>query len=115
MKPLEINTRTEGNATVVTVSGHIAGFEAEVLSAPFVELIEAKALLVIVDLAGVELITSDGLGVLIRSRKAVAEYGGRLVLCGLEGNVLDVFKMTRLDKVFSMYETTGAALAAADG
>ncbi len=35
-----------------------------------------------------------------------------MVLAGLVGNIRDVFKMTRLDKIFSVYDDAGAAVSA---
>jgi len=112
-KPVEIDVEDRDGASLVTVTGQVTAAETNHLSAALEDLAAKKAGLIIVDLSGVNLITSEGLGVLIRARKDAAEYDGRLVLCGLAGNVLDVFKMTRLDKVFAMYESPSAALSAA--
>jgi len=113
VRPLEIERRQEGPATVVKLSGHISASEAEELSSYFNDLIEQGADLVVIDLKDVEIITSDGLGVLIRTRKALTESGGKLYLCGIHGNVLEVFQMTRLDKIFAVYDTPDSALTAA--
>lgn len=112
IRPVEINVQKKNGANVVTVSGHLAAAEISYLSAALDALVAEQAALVIVDLSDIDLITSEGLGVLISTRKNVAAYDGRLVLCGVTGNVLDVFKMTRLDKVFSLYESSAAALSA---
>lgn len=111
-RPVEINVEKKNGASLVTISGHLAAAETGYLSAALEDLVAEQVALVIVDLSDVDLITSEGLGVLIRARKNVAEYDGRLVLCGLTGNVLDVFRMTRLDKVFVLYESSAAALSA---
>jgi anti-sigma B factor antagonist len=112
IKPLEIDTRVEGAVTLMSLSGHIATAESQVLSDAFDRLISDRIQRIVVDMKGVEIITSDGLGALIRARKAVAENGGRLVLSGLEGNIRSVFKMTRLDKIFTLYDTVPSAVAA---
>lgn len=112
VKPIEITVTQHQGAALVTVSGHVTASDTDRLSAALENLIASKADLVIVDLRGVDLITSDGLGALIRARKALTDYGARLALTGLTGNVLDVFTMTRLDKVFSMYDSPDTALAA---
>jgi len=112
IKPLEIESKQEGPATILTLSGHIATPESQVLSEALERLVADRAQKIVVDLYGVELITSDGLGALIRARKAVSEVGGTLVLSGIHGNILDVFKMTRLDKIFSLYPSVDTAVEA---
>ena len=111
IKPLEIDTRREGTATVVTLAGHISTMESQVVGEAFDRLIADGCTSIAVDMSRVEIITSDGLGVLIRARKAVGDHGGKFVLSGLTGNIRDVFKMTRLDKIFTLYESVDAAAA----
>ncbi len=112
MKPVEIEIRELNGAYLVSVSGHLAAAEISYLCAALEDLVNKKADTIVVDLKNVEIITSEGLGALIRTRKAVGEYGGQFVLSGLVGNVLDVFVMTRLDKVFRLYDTPEAAVEA---
>lgn len=113
MRPVEIEIRQLDGAYLVSVSGHLAAAEISYLSAALEDLINKKADTIVVDLKDVEIITSEGLGLLIRTRKTVGEYGGKFALSGLVGNVLDVFVMTRLDKIFRMYDTPEAAVEAA--
>lgn len=112
MRPVEIAVETKDGASLVTVKGSLVAADVNYLSAALEDLAADHARFVIVDLNEVDMITSEALGALIRARKSVSEYGGRLVLCGLKGNVLDVFKMTRLDKVFTTFDTPSSALAA---
>ncbi|MCD6406131.1 MAG: STAS domain-containing protein [Planctomycetes bacterium] len=113
MKPLEINTEKAEGVTFVTVSGYITASERDDLDTALESLTDEHEKFIIVDLKDLELITSDGLGVLIRAHKAAVEYGGRFVLCGLKGNVLDVFRMTALDKVLQLYDSVDAAVNSA--
>ena len=91
MKPIKIEVEEKEGAHLVTVSGHLAAGEINYLSAALEDLFAKQAPgLIVVDLKGVQIITSEGLGVLIRARKTASESGGNLVLCGLSGNVLDL-------------------------
>ena len=115
IKPLEIDTRVEKETTVVTLSGHIATTESQLVSEAFDRLIADGVARIVVDMRGVEIITADGLGALIRARKAITEAGGLLVLSGIVGNIRSVFKMTRLDKIFTLYDSAPAAVEALNG
>jgi anti-sigma B factor antagonist len=67
---------------------------------------------VVVDLEGVDFIDSAGLGVLLGGLKRARTDDGDLVLVATGKNVLKVFELTRLTRVFQIYSTRAAALDA---
>ncbi|MCJ7872849.1 STAS domain-containing protein [Marinovum sp. 2_MG-2023] len=66
---------------------------------------------VILDLSQVEFIDSSGLGAIVAAMKQLGP-GRQLDLAGLTPNVDSVFRLTRMDTVFSLYPTLDAALMA---
>ena len=64
----------------------------------------------VLDLSKVTFIDSSGLGAIVAVHKKVATSGG-LTLAALQGSVLMMFKMTRMDKVFKMFDDVEAAVA----
>ncbi|MBF0458008.1 MAG: STAS domain-containing protein [Nitrospirae bacterium] len=65
---------------------------------------------IVVDLSGMEYISSGGLRVFLGSAKALKAKGGDLCLCGLTANVLKIFKLAGFTKVFNICETETQAL-----
>lgn len=63
----------------------------------------------IINLSDVDLIDSSGLGVLISALKAIGTRG-EIKLCELMKNVKSVFEVTRLNKVFAIYDSEKEAL-----
>jgi anti-sigma B factor antagonist len=64
----------------------------------------------VIDLSKVDFIDSSGLGTLVSILKSV--YGSQeLRLCCLNKNIMNMFLMTRMDRVFSIFETREDALA----
>lgn len=59
----------------------------------------------IVDFHQTEYIDSAGLGVLVTVYKRALNAGGSIKLVGLRGDVKNVFEVTRLNKVFEIYES----------
>ncbi|MFP4052612.1 MAG: STAS domain-containing protein [Phycisphaerae bacterium] len=55
--------------------------------------------------------SSSALGMLITLLKRVREKGGQLRLAGIQPAILEVFRITRLNEVFDIYETTEEAMA----
>lgn len=66
---------------------------------------------IVLDLSEVTFIDSSGLGALIASLKVMGN-DGELVLCGSRGTVTSMFKLTRMDKVFRMFNSQEEAVAA---
>ena len=66
---------------------------------------------IVLDLSDVTFIDSGGLGALISSLKAVGG-DGELVLAGSCDAVVNMFKLTRMNKVFRMFDTPDQAVAA---
>ena len=64
---------------------------------------------VILDLGEVLFLDSSGLGAVVASMKQLGG-GRRLELAALQPNVCKVFKLTRMDSVFAIHETTDAAV-----
>jgi anti-anti-sigma factor len=66
---------------------------------------------VVIDFAGVSMITSSSLAKLLKLRKAIQENGHKLILCGVKPQTKGVLRLTGLDKVFNLVEDQFMALA----
>ncbi len=72
---------------------------------------EGKAIRLVLDFTGVDLISSSLLGKLILLLRRVEGGGGRLRLCELSPTVQSVFRTSNLDKLFVIVRDRAAALA----
>jgi anti-sigma B factor antagonist len=110
---LEISTRQVGTATVVDVTGDIDLYNSpEVRRVLFDALRERRAPRVIVNLKSVRYIDSSGVASLVEGLKTSRETGGRLMLVGLSPAAREVLELSRLIRVFEVYETEELALGA---
>ncbi len=66
---------------------------------------------IVLDLQEVNFVDSSGLGAIVSCLKAIAGDGD-LVICGTRNTVASLFKLTRMDKVFRMFDNTEQAIAA---
>ena len=64
----------------------------------------------IVDFCEVKFLSSQAIGVLLDLRKRVEAIRGRLVLCGVSKDIMKVFRITNLDKVFEFFPDDASAL-----
>ena len=69
--------------------------------------------LVILDMQQVQFVDSSGLGAIVASMKQL-DGSRRLDLAGLTPTVDKVFRLTRMDTVFNLYETLDDAVSAAN-
>jgi anti-sigma B factor antagonist len=67
---------------------------------------------ILLDFAGVEFLSSAALGKLITFDRKVKTAKGRLKICGLTPGILEVFEVTKLNKVFDIRSDATEALAA---
>ncbi len=108
---MEISVRDEGCLCVVSVLG--SRIDAAVALA-FKEAMRRSTQDgeqdVVLDLQRVEFIDSSGLGAIVATMKLLAPERS-LILAGLTTTVAKVFRLTRMDTVFSVYSTLDMALA----
>ncbi|MBC7809652.1 MAG: anti-sigma factor antagonist [Burkholderiales bacterium] len=67
--------------------------------------------LLIVDMSGVNFITSNGIKVLVVAYKQMRALGGNMVLAAISNRVSDVFAIVGLDTVFVTYRSLAEAIA----
>lgn len=98
---------------VVALAGDvIGGAEAMSFSQAIGEAVRAGARRVIVELAGVSVMNSSGLGMLVSAYTTVRNAGGSLVVAGADEKILNLFRMTRLDLILPQFSTREEAAAA---
>ena len=67
---------------------------------------------VLLNFGNVEFMSSAALGKLITLNRKLQGVGGRLVMCGIAKDILDVFKITKLDKILDIKADEQAGLQA---
>ena len=100
------------NATIVTLSDEKILEEKDIraLQESVMSVIEqADRMNLILDFHNVQFLSSAVLGVLIRVSKRIYERDGQLRLCNIQPKIHEVFKITRLTKVFDIYQDVASA------
>ncbi len=107
---MRFDTRTEERLRIVSVQ------DPRIDAAVAIEFKDAMRVetdsgpdLVVLDLSKVEFINSSGLGAIVATMKNMGQ-SRKLALAGLSPNVERVFKLTRMDSVFSVFPTLQGAL-----
>jgi anti-sigma B factor antagonist len=110
---MQISIRRVDNTAIVDVSGDIdLASSPEVRKALLHEVRDNRSPRVVLNLIEVRYIDSSGVASLVEGLKASRDVGSRFILVGLSGPAREVLQLSRLVKVFEIYDTEGEALAA---
>ena len=109
---MELTTEQSGDLTCVTLRGdHLDAGVAEEFKRDMAPLLKGDARLLL-DMTRLRFLDSAGIGALLSCLRQVSAGGGDMKLFGLTKNVRAVFEMTRMHRLFDLYETREEAVAA---
>ena len=98
---------------VISLSGEVDLYTAPEFKQQLLEVIEQGGRDVIVDLSDTTFIDSTTLGVLVGGVKRLRPVGGQLMLVCSDRNIIKIFEITGLHRVFEIHATREDALEAA--
>ncbi len=108
---MDISTRESGVATIVDVVGDITLYNSPQVRKVLLDLLKTKkAPRVIVNLEKVRYIDSAGVASLVEGLKVSRDLKSTFALYGLSRTAREVLELTRLIKVFEVYNTEEEAL-----
>lgn len=103
---LEIETRVEGDVSVIACAGPIQiGETANRFRDVLRETLRTGAKKILLDLHGVKYVDSTGIGELVGLFTNASEIGVGVRLCNVPQKVRDVLEVTRLITVFEVHST----------
>jgi anti-sigma B factor antagonist len=114
---LEFTVQSErlGEEThVISLAGEVDLYTAPELKQELLNAIAGGAKEVVVDFTDTTFIDSTTLGVLVGGVKRLRPNGGRLSIVCSDPNIIKIFEITGLDRVFPIYPTRAEALEQLD-
>lgn len=109
-----IEVKQDGDITVVylldkeVLEEHIINDIAESL---FAVVSQRSPIKLVVSFKNVKHLSSSALGTLIRLNKQVESDSGTLALCDLMPSLYEIFIITKLNKLFGIYDTQAMAMS----
>ena len=109
---MQISARRTEDTTIFDVSGDIdLANSPEMRKALLGELREKRTPRVVVNMTKVRYIDSSGVASLVEGLKASRDTGTRLLLFGLSPSAREVLQLSRLLRIFEVFENEEQALA----
>ena len=110
---MQISTRQSGTSTIVDVVGDIDLYNSPEIRKVLLDTIRDKRVSrTIINLKEVRYIDSSGVASLVEGLKISRNVNSRFMLYGLSPAAREVLELSRLIKVFEVYENEEQALAA---
>ena len=103
--------RRENGAIVLELAGDIDLHRSVELRAGLLETIQEKPSVLVINMSEVGFMDSSGLATLVEAMQLSRRNGGQLRLVGLSRRVRSIFEISRLDKIFQIYENESEALS----
>jgi anti-sigma B factor antagonist len=108
-----ISVEILAKGTMITFTNEKILDEAEIVALersilPIIE--QAKIPNFVLNFTNVKFLSSAVLGLLIRISKKIYQRNGQLKLCCINAKIFEIFKITRLDRVFEICEDVDAAV-----
>lgn len=112
---MRIQSRRRGDVMILDIQGRVVGDASlelrRSINGWIAEIPEDEKANVILNLSKVNMMDSSGLGVLVSSYTTVQKKGGRLALAGLGKGLQNLIAITKLTRVFDIYEDEDEAIA----
>lgn len=109
-----LTVSAQRGAVVVAPAGRIDHASAETFAValqPHLDRCKAGEPALIVDMSGVDYISSVGLRALMMAAKQAEAQAGRIAIAALNPMVREVFEISRFDMVFKVYASLDEALS----
>ena len=107
---MKIEVTKENDIAIVAVEGEIDVETSPQLRERFDELLAQGEHNFVIDLGGVDFIDSSGLAAFVRLFKRVRVGEGDVKLCCIRPEILKIFELTRLNRVFDIFDTRAEAV-----
>lgn len=99
---MNFNRTDDGESTVLRIFGSLDALSTPELRPTIEAIVAEKRSEVTVDLSDLRLIDSSGVGAIVSLYKRMRAVGSRVEVVGLRDQPLAIFKLLRLDRIFTV-------------
>jgi anti-anti-sigma factor len=111
---MDLNSRIQGNITILAPRGRVDHASAEFFSAalkPHLAECKTGGMPLVLDFSGIEYISSVGLRALMLAARQAKAQNGRIAIAALAPMVKEVFEISRFNLVYRVFDQVDEAVA----
>jgi anti-sigma B factor antagonist/stage II sporulation protein AA (anti-sigma F factor antagonist) len=102
---IDLQEETKGDILILRMNGRLDAISSPAAERKVFEYINNGQHKFLLDFAGVDYLSSAGMRMLLSTTKKLKSLSGKLVVCSITPNVLDVLKMSGFDHVLELAKT----------
>ena len=110
MHSFSVSFRSSGPVEILTLVGELDAHTVVELDAAIMRCLQNGRSSIVVNGAGLEYISSAGLGVFLGHIDEIREQGGDLIICELRSRVFDVFDLLGFPMLFRILDSEEQAI-----
>ena len=99
---MEYRTTKSGQTVTLVISGELGALTVSEIRPELDQIVADGDKRVVVDLRGLRLVDSSGVGAIVSLFKRVRAEGRQFEVTGVQGQPLQIFQVLRLDQVFRL-------------
>ena len=99
---MNFTRENDGDVTVLRISGSLDALSTPELRPTIDALVAEKRPKITVDLSELRLIDSSGVGAIVSLYKRMRALGAKVEVIGLKDQPLAIFRLLRLDRIFTV-------------
>lgn len=107
---MNITVSKNDNISVVQIEGRLDTTNYSELETQLSALLEKNEVNILLDLSGLEYVSSSGLRIFLMFLKKIKAANGRFMLSGMSKDILEVFEISGFVNIFEIFENQDAAL-----
>ena len=108
---LTFTKEVRGNVLVLSLKGNLDAITVPELKPEIDNIVSERKTAVVVDLSGLTLIDSSGVGAIVSLFKRVRALSGDVKVAGVTAQPKKIFRLLRLDRAFDIHPTIEEAVA----
>lgn len=107
---VELTEEKKGDILIFRVKGRLDAISSPTAEKKVFDSINSGQYKLLLDFAGVNYLSSAGMRMLLSTTKKLKTLSGKLVVCCINPNVMDVLRMSGFDHVLELTKTEDEAL-----
>jgi len=109
---MNISESKQGNVTILKIEGKLNAMSSPELDKRLASMVESGTRQIVLDLAGLEYVSSAGLRVFLSAAKRLKQAQGKLALANLCAQVQQIFDIAGFESILPVLKTTNEAVDA---
>lgn len=107
---VDLKEEKKGDILVIRIAGRLDAISSPIAEKKVFEYINSGQYKLVLDFSKVDYLSSAGMRMLLSTTKKLKSLAGKVTLCAIAPNVMDVLRMSGFDHVLDLAQTEEEAL-----